>query len=234
MQAAILAGGLGTRLRPLTETIPKPMISIHGKPFLEYELLLLRSHGITDFVLCVGYLEEKIEGYFRDGRELGINLRYSHDGPELLGPAGALRKAESYLEDVFFVTYGDAYLRLDYQRVMKYFLSKERLGLMTVLENKNAYGKSDLVVQDGYVTKYDKKRNVEHMNWINFGVSILRKNALEVIPRAKECGEEEFYGKLIEKKELLAYPVTERFYEIGNANSLREFEKFIAASSNSA
>ena len=229
MLAVILAGGLGKRLRPLTETIPKPMVLVRGKPFLEYELLLLKSHGISDFILCVGYLEDRIEGYFGAGEKLGIRIQYSHDGPDLLGPAGALKRSEKLLdEEVFFVTYGDAYLRMDYRRAMECFLGSEKLGMMTVYENKNRYGKSDLVVEDGYVVRYDKKNLVEGMNWINFGVSILRKQALRFIPENKVCDEEEFYGKLIDQRELLAYPVAERFYEIGNPGSLREFEQFIS------
>ena len=229
MLAVILAGGLGKRLRPLTETIPKPMVPVRGKPFLEYELLLLKSHGISDFILCVGYLEDRIEGYFGAGEKLGIRIQYSHDGPDLLGPAGALKRSEKLLDqEVFFVTYGDAYLRMDYRRAMECFLDSEKLGMMTVYENKNRYGKSDLVVEDGYVIRYDKKNLVEGMNWINFGVSILRKQALRFIPENKVCDEEEFYGKLIDQRELLAYPVAERFYEIGNPGSLREFEQFIS------
>ena len=230
MQAVILAGGLGTRLRPMTESIPKPMIPIQGRPFLEHEILLLKSRGIREFVLCIGYLGEQIEDYFGTGKKLEVNIEYSHDGPDLLGPAGALKRAAPVLNDSFFVTYGDAYLRLDYQRIMDYFMRSEKLGLMVVYENKNKYGKSDLVVKDGYVTRYDKKsQGVEEMAWINFGVSALRKKALELIPAETACGEEEFYGKLIKQRELLAYSTAERFYEIGNPNSLREFEEFISA-----
>ena len=141
----------------MTESIPKPMIPVHGRPFLEHEILLLKSHGIRDFVLCIGYLGEQIENYFGDGKKLEVNIEYSHDGPDLLGPAGALKRAAPALNDSFFVTYGDAYLRLDYQRVMEYFLHSEKLGLMVVYENKNKYGKSDLAVKDGYVIRYDKK-----------------------------------------------------------------------------
>jgi NDP-sugar pyrophosphorylase family protein len=212
----------------MTETIPKSMIQVHGRPFLEREILLLKSHGISDLVLCVGYLGEQIENYFGTGKKLGVSIQYSYDGSDLLGPVGALKRAESMLNSSFFVTYGDAYPRLDYQKVMDFFQQSTKLGLMVVYENKNKYGKSDLVVKDGYVTRYDKKYQNKEMVWINFGVSILRKQALDMIP-SRPCGEEEFYGKLIDKGELLAYPTNERFYEIGNPNSLREFEEFISA-----
>jgi N-acetyl-alpha-D-muramate 1-phosphate uridylyltransferase len=230
LQAVILAGGLGTRLRPMTQSIPKAMIPIHGMPFLVHEILLLKSHGISEFVMCVGYLGEQIEEYFGRGKKLGVDIEYSYDGQNLLGPAGALKRASPILDNTFFVTYGDAYLRLDYQKVMDYFLHSGKLGLMVVYENKNRYGKSDLIVKDGYVTRYDKKSQGknEDMTWINFGVTVLQKQALQLIPNDNAFGEEEFYGKLIKLGELLAYSTTERFYEIGNPDSLREFEEFIS------
>ena len=206
------------------------MLPVHGKPFLEYEIQLLKSHGISDFVLCVGYLGEQIVDYFGDGKKQDVSIRYSYDGSNLLGPAGALKKAGSILADTFFVTYGDAYLKLDYQKVMANFMNSDKLALMVVYENRNKYGKSDVTVKDGYVVGYSKKDlgENEEMVWINFGVSVLRKHALEAIPENKTCGEEEFYGKLIRQRQLLAYPTMERFYEIGNPNSLREFEEFIS------
>ena len=212
----------------MTETIPKPMIPVRGRPFLEYEILLLKSHGIGDFVLCVGYLGEQIEDYFGDGKKLGVSIQYSRDGSNLLGPAGALKKAEQILGESFFVTYGDAYLRVDYQRVMNSLLNSRKLGVMVVYENKNRYGKSDVVVRDEYVEQYNKKEQSEGMIWINFGVTALKKKALELIPDGRECGEEAFYGELIKRRELLAFSTSSRFYEIGNLNSLREFEEFIS------
>jgi len=206
------------------------MVPVHGKPFLEYELLLLKSRGISDFVLCVGHLGEQIVDYFGDGKKHDVRIQYSYDGQNLLGPAGALKKAGSILNDSFFVTYGDAYLRLDYQKVMAEFMNSDKLALMVVYENRNKYGRSDVIVKDGYVVSYNKRElgGNEGMAWINFGVSALRKHALEAIAENKTCGEEEFYGKLIQRRQLLAYPTMERFYEIGNPNSLREFEGFIS------
>jgi NDP-sugar pyrophosphorylase family protein len=227
-QAVILAGGPGTRLRPMTEAIPKPMVPVNGKPFLEYEIGLLQESGIGEFVLCIGYLGETIQNYFGNGHRLGVRIRYSYDGPKLLGPVGALKQSESLLEESFFVTYGDAYLRAPYRRIMDSLLASKKLGLMTVYQNNNRYGKSDVVVEGGYVVRFDKKNQKEEMNWINFGVSALTKPALELIPSSEEYCEEEFYRKLIERKELLAFPVTNRFYEIGNPTALMEFEKFIS------
>lgn len=231
MQAVILAGGLGTRLRPLTNNLPKPMIPVNGKPFLEYEVELLKRSGITNLVLCVGYLSNVIETHFGDGLKFGVKISYSYDGDKPLAPAGALKKAENQLEDVFFVTYGDAYLRLDYNDVMHLFLKSGKLGAMVVYENHNKYGRSDLVVGNGLVLMYNKRKEEsnqsDEMVWINYGVSILRKEVLRDIPLGVDYGEEEFYGGLIKRRELLAYPARERFYEIGTKESLAEFADFL-------
>lgn len=228
MQVAILAGGMGTRLRPMTEKIPKPMVEAAGKPFLEHEISLLKQGGILDYVLCVGYRGEQVEEYFGDGRRWGVRVRYSYDGEELMGAAGALKRAEPLLHDRFFVTYGDAYLRADYRRMMAAFVASGSLAMMAVLHNKNRYGNSDLDVRAGRVVRYDKKAGGKGLEWVNFGVSAMRKRALDFIPKGRACGEEEFYGKLIERGELRAYPVRNRFYEIGTPKSLAEFERFFA------
>ncbi len=229
MQAAILAGGLGTRLGRLTQTIPKPMIPVNGRPFLEHEIGLLKRSGISDFVLCIGHLGEQVEDHFGNGSRWGVRVRYSYDGPKLMGPAGALKGAEPLLKECFFVTYGDAYLRADYRNIMRALLDSGRLGLMTVYENHNRYGRSDVVVRGGHVVRYDKKSRGRGMDWVNFGVSAFRKRALALIPSERECKEEEFYGELIKRDELLAFTVEERFYEIGSPRALKEFERFISS-----
>lgn len=227
MQAAILVGGLGTRLRPLTETVPKPMVTVAGKPFLEHEIELLRRSGIVRFVLCTGHLGDQVERHFRDGSRWGVEVKYSRDGPSLLGPAGALRKARPLLEERFFVTYGDAYLKMDYGALMRSLIACGRLGVMAVYKNHGRYGKSDVDVRDGMVVRYDKGERATGMEWVNFGVSALRRAALDLIPEGRACGEEEFYGALIRKGELAAYPVERRFYEIGTPASLAEAERFV-------
>ncbi|MFC2067344.1 NDP-sugar synthase [Chloroflexota bacterium] len=113
MQTVILAGGLATRLGDLTKDNPKSMLKILGKPFMEYQLESLRAGGIEDIVICLGHLREQIESYFGDGREHGVNIRYSYED-NLLGTAGALKKAEPLLGDIFFTMYGDSYLFLDF------------------------------------------------------------------------------------------------------------------------
>jgi NDP-sugar pyrophosphorylase family protein len=228
LQAVIFAGGLGTRLGSITKNIPKPMVRVHGKPFLEYELSLLSSAGIKNFVLCVGYLGKVIQDFFGDGSRFDVNLEYSFDGEKPRGVAGALKRAESLLQDTFFVTYGDAYLRADYSEIFADFAVRDKLGMMLVNENHNAFGRSDLAVTNGYISKYDKRNQTPDMVWINYGVSILRKKALQFIPIDREVDEEEFYGDLIKRGELLAKVVSTRFYEIGTPAALQEFKEFMS------
>jgi len=229
MQAVILAGGLGTRLRPITEEIPKAMTPVHGKPFLEHQLNLLKRHGISDIVLCVGYLGERIKEYFGDGRKLGVKIRYSEETGGLLGTAGAIKNAQDFLEEVVFVTYGDAYLILDYREVMRYFKKSNKLGLMVVYKNLDKYDRSNVVVEENMVKIYSKKRRAPNMIYIDFGVSVLRKKALDLIPKGKVTDLEELYRELIGRKELLAFETDQRFYEIGSAEGLEEFEGLISS-----
>lgn len=229
MQVAVLVGGLGTRLGKLTEEVPKPMVLVGGRPFLEYEVELLKKGGIDDFVLCVGHLGEKVERHFGDGTGWGVKMRYSYDGPRLLGPAGAVKAAEPLLGDRFFVTYGDAYLRLNYKAMMGALLDSGRLALMAVLQNRNRYGNSDVEVEGDSVVRYDKRAKGKGMEWVNFGVTAMRKAALSLLKNGERCEEEEFYGELIRRRQLGAFRVEERFYEIGTPASLAEFERFITA-----
>lgn len=227
MQMVILAGGLGTRLRPLTNWLPKTLIPIGGKPFLQYQLELVRGQGVRDIVLCVGHLGEQVKGYFGDGRWLGLRIKYSQEEGRLLGTAGAIKKAEPLLRDEFFLTYGDSYLKVDYRQVMNYFRRFPALGLMVVWENRDRLERSNVLVEDGLVTAYDKQGSTPGMRHINYGLSVLRKEALAFIPAGKPLSQEDFYQVLIDQGQLLAFEVQERFYDIGSARGLEEFRMLV-------
>ena len=227
MQVAILAGGPATRLRPMTEQTPKSMIRILGKPFLEYQLELLKRNGIKNIVLCIGYLGEQIEGYFGDGRGFGVNIKYSREGEQLMGTAGALKKAESLLEDKFFTLYGDSYLFLDFAAVMSYFKGQNKLALMTVYKNYNRYDRSNTVIKGDLVERFSNKEKTGDMLYIEYGANIFRKKALELIPQSQPYSLDDLFPRLIEQRELLAYEVGERFYEIGSPKGLEEFRSLV-------
>ena len=142
MQVAILAGGLASRLGYLTESRPKSLMMFKGKPFLEYQLEQLRQAGIKDIVLCIGYLGDQIQECIGNGEKYGVNIRYSVEKTPL-GTAGALRNAEPLLTDPFFTLYGDSYVFVDFGRIMHYFLSEDRLALMTVYRNYDRFDRSN-------------------------------------------------------------------------------------------
>lgn len=228
MQVAILAGGLATRLRPLTEEIPKSLIQVQGRPFLEYQLEFLKKSGVRDVVLCIGYMGEQIEKYFDDGKKFGVNIKYSYENKQLLGTAGALKNAERLLEDEFFVLYGDSYLFLDFTAAMCYFKKFDKLGLMTVYKNYDCYDTSNVVVEDRFVKKYSKNAKTEDMIYVDYGASILRKKPLELVPPNEVYSLEKLFALLIEQGELLGYEVDKRFYQIGSAKGLEEFSKYVS------
>jgi MurNAc alpha-1-phosphate uridylyltransferase len=228
MQVAILAGGLATRLRPITVTIPKSMIMVHGKPFLEYQLEFLKQGGIEDIVLCVGHLKEHIESYFDDGSRFGVMIRYSKEEGPLLGTAGALRNAIDLLDDTFFVMYGDSYLFLDFKEIWRFFHQFEKSGLMVVYKNENKYDTSNVSAYGNLVEKYSKTEQTPDMVYIDYGVSLLHKKVLELIPGNEYFSLETVFSSLIANHELLAFPVKQRFYEIGSKEGLKEFQAYIA------
>ena len=228
MQVAILAGGRGTRLKPITNKVPKSLIAVCGRPFLEYQLDFFKKSGVRDIVLCVGYLGEQIVNHFGNGRKFGVNITYSYDGEQLLGTAGALKNATRLLDGEFFVIYGDSYLFLDFATIMSYFHRFDKLGLMVVYKNYDRYGRSNVVIEDNLVTQYSTKDKTEGMVYIDYGVSVLRKKALELVPQNQHYSLEELLARPIKQKELLAYKVNKGFYQIGSLEGLNEFKRYIS------
>lgn len=226
MQIAILAGGLATRLGDLTRSLPKSLVQVQGRPFLEYQLEFLRRGRVKDIVLCVAHMGEQIEQYFGDGRKYGVNIKYSHED-SLLGTAGALKKAEALLDDPFFSIYGDSFISLDFNRVISYFRSRSELALMTVYRNYNRYDSSNSEVKGDLVTRFSKKEKTVDMVYIEYGVNVFRKEVLGMIPEDEHFSLDDLFPRLIEQRELLAFRVNKRFYEIGSPQGLREFEQLV-------
>ncbi len=226
MQVAILTGGLATRLGDLTRNQPKSMLKIRGKTFLEYQLELLRRGGIKNIVLCLGHMGEQIERHFGNGRKYGVNIEYSLED-KLLGTAGALKKAEAWLNDVFFTMYGDSYLFLDFRLVMSYFKFQNKLALMTVYKNYDQYDRSNTVVEGNLVKKFSKREKTKDMVYIEYGANIFRKEALNMIPESQYYSLDDLFPRLVEMDELLAFEVKERFYEVGSPQGLNEFKQYI-------
>ena len=219
-----MTGGLATRLGDLAKDRPKSMVKVRGRPFLEFQLEFLKRAGVEDVVLCTGYLGGQIESYFGDGRGHGVNMVYSlEDRP--LGTAGALKNAEKLLEDPFFTMYGDSYVKLDFRDVLNRFKSRTRLALMTVYRTRDRYDRSNSGVEGDLVTRYSKAEKADDLVYIDYGVNLFRKRVLDMIPPFGSQALEGLFPQLIARRELLAYRVEERFYEIGSPQGLREFEE---------
>lgn len=225
----ILAGGLGSRLGERVRDTPKPLIEVAGQPFLAHQLDLLRAHGARRVVLCVGYLGERIEQEI-GARPLGLDVRYSYDGPELVGTAGAVRRALPLLGERFLVLYGDTYLRIDYRAVAAAFAASGKPALMTVLQNRNRLEPSNVVFDDGLVVRYNKRQPAPDMEWIDYGLGALTAAALTYSnPESPDLAE--VYRELADKGLLAGYEATERFYEIGTPESLAETDAFLRSAS---
>ena len=227
MQAVILAGGLATRLGNLTKEIPKSMIMVNRRPFLEHQLDLFKAIGVKDFVLCVGHLSSVIKKHFGNGELFGVNIRYSIEKDSLLGTGGALKNAEDLLEDEFFVMYGDSYLPIDYRKPLAHFHKFNKLGLNVVYKNMDRYDKSNIAVKDGVITEYSKGGG-KQIVYIDAGLSIFKKEILDLIPENRVLQLYDLFNKLIDNKELLAFETKQRFYEIGSLSGLSELEAFLS------
>jgi NDP-sugar pyrophosphorylase family protein len=227
LPVAILAGGLATRLRPLTEKIPKLLIEVAGEPFFSHQIRLLKKAGLTRLVLCVGYLGEKIVELYGDGSAWGVQIEYCFDGDRLLGTGGALIHALPKLGQAFFVLYGDSYLPIDYRAVGDYFLESRRLGLMTVFENQGRYDTSNVWFESGEIKMYDKKNKIPPMRHIDYGLGLFRPAAFDGLPRDAVVDLADVQRALVVRKQLAGYEIKERFHEIGSPAGLAELDTLL-------
>lgn len=227
LPVAILAGGLATRLRPITEQIPKSLIEIAGKPFIYHQLDYLREEGVKSIVLCVGHLGEMIENVVGSGSRWGMQIRYSQDGKELLGTGGALRKALPMLGEAFFILYGDSYLPISFSKVQKKYLESGKKGLMTVLKNKNQWDKSNVEFNAGKIMEYNKTVIRPQMHYIDYGLSVLQGTALETYSTEQSFDLSKVYNDLSLASELAGFEVFERFYEIGSHQGIIDTQAYL-------
>ena len=231
LPVAILAGGMATRLMPITEKIPKALIDINGVPFISHQLRLLRSQGIVRVIICAGYLGEMIQSLVGDGSRFDIEVEYSFDGGRLLGTGGAIKKALALLGENFFVLYGDSYLPCNYKEAQAAFMSSGKMGLMTVFRNEGAWDTSNVEFKDGQILSYEKQRLTPRMRHIDYGLGVFQREAFAIIPENTPYDLADLYQFLLGKGELAAFEVMERFYEIGSIAGLKELKRYLASSS---
>jgi NDP-sugar pyrophosphorylase family protein len=227
LPVAILAGGMATRLKPITEKVPKVLVEVAGEPFFSHQIRLLGNAGLKSLVLCVGYLGEQVEALYGDGSKWGMKIEYSFDGPRLLGTGGALIRALPRLGDAFYVLYGDSYLPIDYLAVGRSFLASGKQGLMTVYANQGRFDSSNVWFEDGSVRVYDKKAKVPQMGHIDYGLGVFRSSAFDPFPRDQVVDLEEVQKALLARGQLAGYEIATRFYEIGSHAGLQELDRLL-------
>jgi NDP-sugar pyrophosphorylase family protein len=237
VQCVILAGGLGTRLGPLTRDFPKALVPVAGRPFADHQLRRLADGGVTDVVYCIGHMGDQLRSFARDGGAWGLSIRYVDEGEELRGTGGALRLAfdEDVLQPAFAVIYGDSYLPIDVAEVWRDFERRRPDVLLTVFRNEGRFDRSNAVVEDGRVTRFDKQEPDPAgagMAYIDYGLSIVDRDAVVPEIRAGEVTDlAEVYGRLSAQGRLAAHEVAERFYEVGSPAGLAELDALLGGGS---
>jgi N-acetyl-alpha-D-muramate 1-phosphate uridylyltransferase len=225
---AILAGGVATRLRPVSERLPKSLVAVAGEPFIAHQLRLLRREGLEHVVLCVGHLGEMIREFVDDGARFGLKVEYSFDGDRLLGTGGALRRALPLLPDTFFVLYGDSYLDIAFAPVLAAFRRSEASALMTVFRNEGRWDTSNVLFDGKRVVRHDKRAPTPDMQYIDYGLGIFTRDALADQTSTVPLDLADINAALAAGGRLAGYEVKQRFYEIGTPEGLAQTEAYLS------
>lgn len=224
---ALLAGGMASRLGAMTERVPKSMLEVAGEPFIAHQLRLLADKGIRDVVICCGHLGGMIAGFVGDGQRFGCSVRYSFDGPPLLGTGGAIRKALPLLGPHFWVMYGDSYLTAAFGPALRVFEDSGKPGLMTVFRNDDRWDASNVEFADGRIVRYDKRDQSLEMRHIDYGLGIYSAEAFADWPEGAAFDLAEVQSGLVTRGAMTGFEVAERFFEIGSLDGLAETDALL-------
>ena len=224
----ILSGGLATRLRPLTERIPKALVPVAEKPFVVHQLEFLRAQKIRRVILCTGYRADQVEAVVGDGAAYGLEVSYSEDGDTLLGTGGAIIKALPLAGSAFFVLYGDSFLPISFSKVESQWRQSHKPALMTVFRNEGQWDSSNVLFEDQTVVEYDKHRPRPGMDYIDYGLAVLSADLFSDCHPAIPFDLADLYHDLSLSRRLAGMEIFERFYEIGSPEGLAEAEAFLS------
>ncbi len=230
VQAVVLAGGLATRMRPRTLTLPKSMLEVAGRPFVDWQLERLAESGIRDVVMCIAHLGEQIRAHVGGGERHGLRVAWSDEGGKLLGTAGALRAALHLLSPSFLVTYGDSYLPFDYAEPLRILDAHDDCdGVMAVYKNDGKWDPSNVVTDGEWVIRYEKGTREPAFDHIDYGATALRRKVIETLPAGEFHGLDDIGSGLAQRKRLRACRARDRFFEIGSPEGLAELERNLRA-----
>lgn len=228
MQAVILAGGLGTRLAPFTNDNPKPMYRFNDKPFIAYLVEQVKSFGITDILLLLGYKHEKIEEYLGNGSQFGVNISYDVT-PVEFDTGARIKSAASKINDDFLLMYCDNYCPIDFKKHLNNFYKNNADIQIVTYKNDDGYTKGNVIIEDEKIKVYDKKRKNENLKQVDIGYAIVKKDVLEMLPDENINFEAYIYPKLVEKELLFATTVEHRYYSIGSWERIELTKKFLSS-----
>lgn len=226
-QVVILAGGLATRLGELVSEIPKSLININGVPFIIHQLNYLKSQGLQNVHFCLGHKGDLIINMLNKNTELEMNITYSFDGSKQLGTGGAVINALPYLEEEFFLQYGDVYLPVEYKKIYNFYKANKNMNIMAVYKNEKMYDNSNIILDKSKIILYDKKLDDPKMNYIDYGLSFLKKDSFYNHHINNFLDLSDIYKLLIKKDKMLGFEVFKRFYEIGKPQGIKDTEKYL-------
>jgi MurNAc alpha-1-phosphate uridylyltransferase len=218
---AILAGGLATRIKPISNNLPKSLILINDVPFIDLQLHLLSKAGFKDVVLLVGHLGSQIESHVGNGEKYHLNVSYSYDGSKQQGTGGAIVKALPFLGDIFCVIYGDSYLDMNFIEAISKFQNSEKQGLMSIYKNLDQLHQNNVVFDGVEINSYSKTNPSPLAKYIDHGFSIFRKESFGEFSELNELDLSSVCEKLAIIGQLDAYEVHETFYEIGSFEGIQ-------------
>lgn len=226
----ILAGGIGSRLYPLTLEKPKSLIKINNKPFIEYQLDYLKNQKIENVVISIGKFGWMIEEHVQTLKNIELNIHFSSEGENLLGTGGAIKNSLSKLTQDFFVIYGDSFLPVNFGTIQRSYNNGNKLALMTIYKNKNSFDRSNVAYKNNKILNYNKNSNDKRMEYIDYGLSIFSKKSFDKYDLNSKFDLSEVFLDMLKINQLNSYVVNDRFYEIGSFKGIKDFENYLKTS----
>jgi NDP-sugar pyrophosphorylase family protein len=222
----ILAGGKGKRIKKFTTKKPKPLVEIFNKPFIEYQIDLIKKQKYKKIIISVGHYGNQIINFLKKKKFKDLNITFSKDGQKALGTGGALKKIFKNNKGNFIILYGDSYLPIDLEKVQTKFIHSKKDALLTIYKNQNRFDKSNIKIKNRKIL-YDKHNPDKSMNYIDYGLSVLKSNVIQNYCKKKKFDLSDVFMKLCLDQKIAYYIVKKRFYEIGSYKGINDFKNYI-------